>query len=91
MPYTKSDISKDIAFKASLSNKKSQQLLEKFIELVRLSSNTRKVKINSFGTFERYVTPARSGRNPKTGEEFDIPERSKLKLTVSNKIREKIN
>ncbi|MDC0454337.1 HU family DNA-binding protein [Gammaproteobacteria bacterium] len=31
------------------------------------------------------------GRNPKTGEEFEISERSKLNLTLSNKIKEKIN
>ena len=36
-------------------------------------------------------TPARTGRNPKTGEEFEISERSKLNLILSNKIKDQIN
>ena len=91
MPITKSDISKDIAFKASISTQKSKLILDKFIELVISGSFKHKVKINSFGTFERYTTPRRIGRNPKTGKEFEIPKSNKLKLIISNKIKEKIN
>ena len=87
MSSTKSDIAK----KTSISNQKAKQLLDKFIQVVVSASNKRQVKISGFGTFVNKKTPSRIGRNPKTGEEFEILERTKLNLILSNKIKEKIN
>ena len=91
MSYTKSDIAKNIAGKTSLSNQKAKQLLDIFIKVVISSSKKQQVKISGFGTFTRKETPSRIGRNPKTGEEFEISKRTKLNLILSNKIKEKIN
>ncbi|MDA9112700.1 HU family DNA-binding protein [Gammaproteobacteria bacterium] len=91
MSFTKSDIAKSIAKKTSASNQSAKLLLEKFIQVVVGASITRQVKINGFATFVRKKTPSRIGRNPKTGEEFQIPERSKLSLILSNKVKRKIN
>ena len=91
MSFTKSDISKNITVKASISNKSAKQLLNKFIQAVLHGSEKKSVKISGFGTFIRKTTPSRIGRNPKTLEEFKIAERSKLNLILSNKIKEKIN
>ena len=91
MSSTKSDIAKNIAKKTSISNQKAKQLLDKFIQVVVSASNKRQVKISGFGTFVNKKTPSRIGRNPKTGEEFEILERTKLNLVLSNKIKEKIN
>ena len=91
MSFTKSDIAKNIAKKASISNQSAKQLLNKFIQAAISASDKRQVKINGFGTFVKKRTPLRIGRNPKTGEEFEISERSKLNLILSNKIKEKIN
>ncbi|RPG41313.1 MAG: transcriptional regulator [Gammaproteobacteria bacterium TMED186] len=91
MSYTKSDIAKNIAIKTSISNQSAKQLLDKFIQVVVSASSKSQVKISGFGTFVRKKTPSRIGRNPKTGEEFGISERSKLNLILSNKIKEKIN
>ena len=91
MSFTKSDIAKNIALKTSISNQSAKQLLDKFIQVVLAGSNKRKIKISGFGSFERKKTPSRIGRNPKTGEEFEISKRTKLNLILSNKIKEKIN
>ena len=91
MSYTKSDIAKNIADKTSLSNQKAKQLLDIFIQVVVSASKKQQVKISGFGTFIRKETPSRIGRNPKTGEEFEISKRTKLNLILSNKIKEKIN
>ena len=91
MSYTKSDIAKNIANKTSISNQKAKQLLDRFIQVVVSGSKKQQVKISGFGTFIRKETPARIGRNPKTGEEFKISKRTKLNLILSNKIKEKIN
>ena len=91
MSYTKSDIAKNIANKTSISNQKAKQLLDRFIQVVVSGSKKQQVKISGFGTFIRKETPSRIGRNPKTGEEFQISKRTKLNLILSNKIKEKIN
>ena len=91
MSYTKSDIAKNIADRSSLPNQKAKQLLDRFIQVVVSDSKKKQVKISRFGTFIRKETPLRIGRNPKTGEEFEISKRTKLNLILSNKIKEKIN
>ena len=91
MSFTKIDIAKNIAIKTSISNESAKQLLDKFIQVVVSASSKNQVKISGFGTFIRKKTPSRIGRNPKTGEEFEILERTKLNLVLSNKIKEKIN
>ena len=91
MSFTKSDITKNIALKTSISNQSAKQLLDKFIQVVVSTSTKKQVKISGFGTFVRKKTPSRIGRNPKTGEDFEITERLKLNLTLSNKIKERIN
>jgi integration host factor subunit alpha len=91
MSYTKSDITKNIANKTSISNQKAKQLLDRFIQVVVSGSKKQQVKISGFGTFIKKETPSRIGRNPKTGEEFEVSKRTKLNLILSNKIKEKIN
>ena len=91
MSYTKSDIAKNIANKTFISNQKAKQLLDRFIQVVVSGSKKQQVKISGFGTFIKKETPSRIGRNPKTGEEFEISKRTKLNLILSNKIKEKIN
>ena len=91
MSYNKSNIVRNIAIKTSISNKSAKQLLDYFIQVVVHSSLKSQVKISGLGTFNRKITPSRIGRNPKTGEEFIIPEKIKLNLVVSNKIKKKIN
>ena len=91
MSYVKRDIAKNIANKTSISNQKAKQLLDRFIQVVVSGSKKQQVKISGFGTFIIKETPSRIGRNPKTGEEFEISKRTKLNLILSNKIKEKIN
>lgn len=38
------------------------------------------IAIKGFGIFEKVVRPAIRGRNPKTGEEVPVPERTILKF-----------
>tara|TARA_B110000008_G_scaffold214743_1_gene213921 strand:- start:36 stop:311 length:276 start_codon:yes stop_codon:yes gene_type:complete len=91
MSFTKSDIAKNIALKTLISTQSAKQLLDKFIQVVVSGSKRSPVKISGFGTFVRKKTPSRIGRNPKTGEEFEISERYKLNLILSNIIKDKIN
>ncbi|MFO1421204.1 MAG: HU family DNA-binding protein [Candidatus Competibacteraceae bacterium] len=47
-----------------------------------------KVKLNRFGVFTVKETAARTGRNPKTGEEFVIPAARTVRFKPSKKLLE---
>lgn len=42
------------------------------------------VKLSGFGTFKTVEREARKGRNPKTGEEIDIPATKAPKFSFAN-------
>ncbi len=91
MGLAKRDISRNISLKAQISLKLSKQLLDKFLETVRIESQSNSVKISNFGTFYFHKTPERIGRNPMTKEEFTIKKRSKLVFKASNNIKKFFN
>ena len=91
MSLKKSDIAKNIASKASISESLSKELVSSFIDTIKLKSNEKDVKVANFGTFTNKVTPQRIGRNPKTGEEHIITERVKLNFIISNKVKKQLN
>ena len=91
MSLRKIDISKKISSKAQISENKSKELVDNFINIIKRESNCNDIKIANFGTFYNKVTPQRVGRNPKTGEEHIITERVKLNFVVSGKVKEQLN
>lgn len=50
-----------------------------------------RVEIRGFGTFRSLSRPARTGRNPKTGEEVEIPEKRILLFKPAQALREGVN
>ena len=54
--------------------------------IVDAAKDGMKITLNGFGAFKPFVRKARKGRNPKTGEEVDIPEKRTLVFHVSNKV-----
>ena len=91
MSLKKSDIAKNIAFKASISNSLSKEIVCSFIDIIKSKSYEQDVKVSNFGTFTNKVTPQRLGRNPKTGKEHIITERVKLNFITSNKVKKQLN
>ena len=51
----------------------------------------KKLKINGFGKFKLLNKRSRYGRNPKTGEEFEIKARKVVTFYPSINIKKKIN
>ena len=91
MSFSKKDIAKNISSNTKLSETESKLLVDSFINILKTKSKMSSLKIASFGTFLTKKTPQRIGRNPKTKQEFIISERSKLKFSPSNKLRNLIN
>jgi integration host factor subunit alpha len=91
MSFSKKDIAKNLSSNTELSETESKLLVDSFINILKTKSKKSVLKIASFGTFSKKKTPQRVGRNPKTKQEFIISERSKLKFSPSNKLRNLIN
>lgn len=54
-----------------------------FSNIQRALSEGSKVAISGFGTFQAYVTRAKKGRNPKTGQIISVPPRKKVRFRPS--------
>jgi len=91
MSFSKKDIAKNISSSINQSEAESKLLLDSFINIIKTKSKKSSLKIASFGTFSSKKSPQRIGRNPRTKQEFIISERSKLKFSASNKLRNLIN
>ena len=69
----KTELIAEIAEKAGLSKKDSEAAVKAFIDAVSESlKKGDKVQLVGFGTFEVSERPARTGRNPQTGETIEI-------------------
>ena len=69
----KADLVKSVALEAGLSQKDAEKAIKAVFDSVAGSlAKKEKVQLVGFGTFEVRARQARTGRNPKTGEEIKI-------------------
>jgi DNA-binding protein HU-beta len=87
----KTDLIKEIAKQASLSQKDSAAALEAFL---KATSKTLKkgesVTLIGFGTFKIVKTSARKGRNPQTGAEIQIKASKRVKFTAGKALKDSV-
>jgi DNA-binding protein HU-beta len=70
----KAELVTSMAEKAGLTKKETETFLKAFIDSVEEAlGNGEKVQLVGFGTFETRERAARTGRNPRTKEEIQIP------------------
>ena len=69
----KEELVKEISKKTKLSQKVSSDVLSATLEIIQKTvAKGKKVTLVGFGTFSVKERAARTGRNPKTGEELQI-------------------
>ncbi len=79
----KKDIVKSLTRVLS-THKEAQDAVDRvFKEMVRALRDGEKLVISELGTFHPYVTKARHGRNPRTGEPVDSIPRRKVRFRQS--------
>jgi len=91
MSLTKADISKEISINADFSINESSKFLDQFINIIKMESIHKKIKISNFGSFYIKDTVKRIGRNPKTKESYIIRSRKKLNFTSSDTLKKSLN
>ena len=50
-----------------------------------------KIELRGFGSFRIRKRRSRQGRNPKTGEEIEIPASKTVKFKPAEKLKEEVN
>lgn len=71
---TKTDLIEAVAEQSGLTKADAERALAATIEVIsKALGRKQSVQITGFGTFEARERAARKARNPKTGEEIDVP------------------
>ena len=88
----KSELIVALAQKAELSKKDAEKALTAFVDVVTESLKAGdKAQLVGFGTFESKDRPARTARNPRTGEEITIEASKTASFKVGKALKDAIN
>ncbi len=89
---TKAEMIEAIATKADVSKAASEKVLKAFIEVVKEElGKGEKVTLVGFGTFSVANRPARTGRNPRTGETINIAASNVPKFKPGKALKDSLN
>ena len=87
----KTDLINNIAQKSGMSKKDVEAVLNGFFgEVTSALAEGDKVQLIGFGTFETRKRNGRTGRNPQTGQQIDIPESVIPAFKAGNKLKEAV-
>jgi len=88
----KSELITTMSEKSNLTKKDAEAALKAFVESVEEAlENGEKVQLVGFGTFETRERAARTGRNPRTKEEIQIPASTVPVFKAGKEFKEKVN
>lgn len=88
----KSELVAALAQKAELSKKDAEKALSAFVDVVTEALKAGdKVQLVGFGTFEAKERPARSARNPRTGEAITIEASKTAAFKVGKALKDSLN
>lgn len=90
--FKKGDFVSSIAEKTGFTKVESEAALTAVLEtLAEQMILDKKITLVGFGTFQAKARAARKGRNPRTGEELDIPASKLPSFTASKSLKNRVN
>ena len=90
-PLTRADLVRDLRRSVGLSGRDASRILDKVLAAITETlADQGQAHMPEVGRFMVKTTPARPGRNPKTGEEVAIPARRRPILRASKSLRTKM-
>jgi DNA-binding protein HU-beta len=92
MKVKKQDVINNVAVKMDCSKVEAEKFLDAVLETISaelVSGN--EVGLVGFGTFRIQDRKARKGRNPKTGEEMEIPAVRSPAFRAGKSLKESVN
>ena len=88
----KTELTAALAAKTGLAKKDAEKAVNAFVEVVTESLTAgEKVQVVGFGTFEVKERPARTARNPRTGEEIQIEASKAPAFKVGQALKDAVN
>tara|TARA_B100001057_G_scaffold6835_1_gene6232 strand:+ start:6048 stop:6341 length:294 start_codon:yes stop_codon:yes gene_type:complete len=87
----KIDITKNFSKKSGYSLNFSKKLINNLIDIIILNIKESDFILKNVGSFKIIRKKQRTGRNPKTKEEFIISQRNSISFSVSAKITDHLN
>lgn len=76
----------------SLSHSQAERTVARILDTIADAlAQDRRVELRGFGAFTARVRPARAGRNPRTGEPVDVPEKRTPFFKAGKELRELVN
>ena len=91
MTLTKSDIVEDLNNEIGLNKREAKELVDLlFDDIKNLLSEGHEVKLSGFGNFQLRDKSPRPGRNPRTGEDVEIPARRVVTFKSGQKLKESV-
>ena len=88
----KTELVAAMAERAEISKKDAEAALKAFTDVVAEElKKGEKIQLVGFGTFEVSERAARTGRNPQTGAEMEIPASKTPKVKAGNALKDMVN
>ncbi|SJM36062.1 DNA-binding protein HRm [Psychrobacter pasteurii] len=91
----KQDVIRELAPKLNVNQDEARVILNKVLEVLANSltelDEDERLKLVGFANFQKIRRKGRLGRNPKTGEEVEIPEKLIIKTTISENLVDSFN
>ena len=89
---TKAELIEAVAGRADTSKADAERVIDAFFETVKKEAKTGdKVAWPGFGSFSTTKRPARTGRNPQTGDPVKIAASTAMKFTASSVLKAELN
>jgi DNA-binding protein HU-beta len=89
---TKAELVEAVAGRADVPKTVAEGVLKAFMEEVREGiKKGEKITLVGFGTFYAAERPARTGRNPRTGEEIQIPSCTVPRFKAGKALKDGLN
>jgi DNA-binding protein HU-beta len=92
MKMNKKDLIKEVSKEALINQDTATKVIDALFDCIMQSLIKKEdVSILGFGTFKVKHRAARTGRNPRTGQDISIPEKTATSFTAYKGLREAIN
>lgn len=92
MSTTKSDLIELLSAQARLPRATAERVIDiVFDSMIEAMKRGERIEIRGFGSFEVRHYKAYQGRNPRTGEAVDVPEKQLPFFKVGKELRERVD
>jgi DNA-binding protein HU-beta len=88
---TKSELVDEISQRIGQTKATTESMLDAFVEVVASAlKNESELKLVGFGSFSVSTRKARTGRNPQTGQEIQIPEKRVVNFKAGKTLKDAV-